>query len=135
MIKNERQYVRTSKLLAEWKANLDLLRSGTVPKTPKWLLEEQLVAATEEIKNLQSQIDEYESIRSGKRSLADLSLVDGLAQLLIGWRIQRHWTQRQLAEKTGIHENQIQKYENEDYRCASLDTIHRIAEALQDKAV
>jgi len=135
MIKNERQYTKTSKLLAEWKANLALMRTNPVPNAPDWLREEQVFAATEEIKNLQRQIDEYEAIRSGKQRLADLRFVDELPSLLIGWRIQRHWTQRQLADKLGMHENQIQKYENEDYRCASFETIHRVADVLRDQAV
>lgn len=135
MIKNERQYTKTYKLLAEWKANLSLMRTNPVPGTPDWLFKEQLFAATEEIKNLQKQIDEYEAIRSGKQRLPDLAVVDDLAAWLISWRIYRHWTQRQLAEKLGMHENQIQKYENEDYRCASLDTIHRVAEVLRDQSV
>jgi HTH-type transcriptional regulator / antitoxin HigA len=53
-------------------------------------------------------------------------------QLLISWRIARHWTQRQLADRLGMHENQIQKYEAEDYSCASLETITRIAAILKE---
>lgn len=111
MIKNEKQYKITLKLLAEWEANQALLLSHSVEKTPEWLYKEQLHAAKHEIKQLRAQVEEYDAIKSGKRKLPDLHVVQELPALLIHWRIRKHLTQKQLAERVGMHENQIQKYE------------------------
>lgn len=135
MIKNERQYKITQKLLAEWEANLALLLSKPVPGTPNWSYEEQVYAAKQEIKQLKAQIEEYKSIRSGKKKLPNLGIVRELPELLIGWRIRSHLTQKQLADKLGMHENQIQKYESQNYSCVSLDTMIKIAETLEQEAV
>lgn len=37
-----------------------------------------------------------------------------------------HLTQKDLATKLGLHENQIQKYERKDYDCASLETFREL---------
>ncbi|MBK9203699.1 MAG: helix-turn-helix transcriptional regulator [Candidatus Obscuribacter sp.] len=50
----------------------------------------------------------------------------------IRWRLHRNWTQRQLADRVGMHENLIQKYESENYRCVSRKTITKRAIALQE---
>ena len=45
-------------------------------------------------------------------------------------RIARGWTQRQLAEALGMAEQQIQRYEANDYRSTSLARLCDIANAL-----
>lgn len=135
MIKNEKQYKITQKLLAEWEGNLALLLSKPVPNTPDWLYQEQLYAAKQEIKQLRSQIEDYRDVKTGKKKLLNLCIARELPELLIGWRIRNHLTHKQLADKLGMHENQIQKYESQNYSCVSLDTIIKIAEVLEQEAI
>jgi HTH-type transcriptional regulator/antitoxin HigA len=53
-----------------------------------------------------------------------------LATLLIKARIAWAWTQRCLAERLGVAEQQIRRYESTGYRSASLTRICNVAEAL-----
>jgi DNA-binding XRE family transcriptional regulator len=130
MIKNEKQYKITSKLLADWEANLSLLVSSKMSKTPDWIYKAQVETAKHEIKQLKSQLKEYEDLKSGKQKLPDLGLVNDLPLLLIKWRIYRKLTQKELAELLGLYEQQIQKYEETNYSGASLATISKVAETL-----
>jgi len=53
-----------------------------------------------------------------------------LSTVLVKARIARGWTQRQLAEALGMAEQQIQRYEANDYRSTSLARLCDIANAL-----
>jgi HTH-type transcriptional regulator/antitoxin HigA len=53
-----------------------------------------------------------------------------LSTVLVKARVARGWTQRQLAEALGMAEQQIQRYEANDYRSTSLARLCDIANAL-----
>lgn len=131
MIKNEKQYKIARTKLEKWLKNLEQALSVRQPGVADWILREQLLGAEEQVNQLQTELKEYEEIASGKKTLPDPSLVDQIPWLLISWRIARRMTQRELAERAGIHENQLQKYEAENYRGASYNTIMHIAHVLK----
>lgn len=130
MIKNEKQYKITKKLLSQWEENLRLLLSGVGADRPEWLYKEWLRGTKEEIRQLKNQLKEYETTKAGKEKLPDLKVVEELPKLLVKWRIARRLTQKQLADKLHIHENQVQRYENSNYAGASLTTIRNVAHIL-----
>lgn len=134
MIKNEKQYKIAKANLEKWLKNLEIHKSVEQPGTPEWVIREQGISIVEQVKQLQSEIDEYEStVAAGLHALPDPQLVDDIPTLLIKWRIAQHLTQKELASLAGIHENLLQKYEQENYSGASLRTIQHIAHILKDK--
>lgn len=135
MIKNEKQYNSTKVKLQKWLATKEQALAGVAGEQPEWLVAEQLFGINEQIKQLTAEIEEYDETVSGKAKLPDPSLVSQIPLLLIKWRIARHWTQRDLAEQVGLHENQIQKYESENYGHASLQTVSKIAAALNPNKI
>ena len=54
-----------------------------------------------------------------------------LGDLLISLRKERGLTQAQLAEKLGIHQVVVARWESSKYATASLERIRRVADALQ----
>jgi DNA-binding XRE family transcriptional regulator len=102
---------------------------------PAWVVQEQGVGIAEQVRQLQAEIKDYEqTVEAGPKSLPDPQVaVSDLPVLLIKWRIAQHLTQRELATLAGIHENLLQKYEQENYSGASLRTIQHIAHILKDK--
>lgn len=132
MIKNEKQYKIAKSNLEKWLKTLEQVRTMAQPSTPKWVVREQLLGTEEQVRQLKAELKEYEDTASGKRPLPDPSLIDQIPFLLISWRIARQLTQRQLAEKAGIHENLLQKYEADNYGCASYNTIMHIAHVLKE---
>ena len=77
---------------------------------------------------LQEEVQRYERLRRGdKKELANLQ---ELGQILIGLRIVSGLTQRQLAERLGVHESQVSRDERNDYHGVTIDRANRIIEAL-----
>jgi HTH-type transcriptional regulator / antitoxin HigA len=132
MIKNEKQHKIANAKLNKWLKTQAQLRDTTIVKTD-WLAKEQAFGVQQQIKQLRAEITEYEQTAAGKRKLPELELVFEIPSMLIRWRIARHLTQRELAKRAGIHENQLQKYEAEHYGCASYQTIAHIAQVLQER--
>jgi len=133
MIKNEKQHKIAQSKLNKWLKTQAQLRDTAVVKKTDWLAKEQAFGVGQQIKQLRAEITEYEQTAAGKRKLPELELVSEIPSMLIRWRIARHLTQRELAERAGIHENQLQKYEAEDYGCASYQTIAHIAQVLRER--
>src|SRR5580700_4459798 len=115
MIKNERQYKIANAKLEKWLKTQKQLKKNQRNNIPDWLLAEQNFGTAQQIKQLKAEITDFENTAAGTKSLPDPSLVDEIPQLLISWRIARRMTQRELADRAGIHENLLQKYEAENY--------------------
>jgi len=63
--------------------------------------------------------------------LPPLDTINNVPELLISWRIAKNWTQKELSEKLGLAEQQVQKYERTDYATATLATLFKVAAALR----
>lgn len=62
------------------------------------------------------------------------SLIEVLPEMLIEERQRMGLTQKQLAERMGLKEQQIQRYESTRYQSASLRRLGEVAQALFDSA-
>ena len=72
---------------------------------------------------------EYESLKAGKFQWDSLSMVADLPSILIKARIARGLSQKDLAERIGLKEQQIQRYEATDYATANLSRIKEVVNA------
>ncbi len=77
---------------------------------------------------LEEEINAYEQIRRG--SFTAIKNLHGIGQLLIGARIYRGISQRELADQLGVHESQVSRDERNEYHGISVDRAGRIFEAL-----
>ena len=128
MITNEVQYRATKAHLERFEQASTNLAAKPGKRTKLEQLE--LDAVNAQADDLRAEIVEYERLRSGEQvSFAAGSLAE-LATVLVKARIARVWTQRQLAEALGMAEQQIQRYEANDYRSTSLARLCDIADAL-----
>jgi ribosome-binding protein aMBF1 (putative translation factor) len=130
MIKNERQYRITKREAERFEQTLERFSAerhkGIHPK----LVKAQRAAIESQIASLRAEISEYETLRRRKRKRVDATALEQLPQMLIQARIAAGITQKQLAEKLGLKEQQIQRYEATDYRSASLSRVIQIARAI-----
>jgi HTH-type transcriptional regulator / antitoxin HipB len=83
------------------------------------------------ISELKQEISEYEQLKSGNILTFSLGLIEDLPTTLIKARIAAGLTQKDLAEKIGVQEQQIQRYESNHYGSASFDRLRTIASALK----
>lgn len=128
MIANDRQYQQTRKKLADLDALILATEAGEAGDDE--FRDIQAAALQSQATDLRDEIEEYEALRDGGTTVIEASSLAGLADTLIKARIARGWTQRQLADRLGVAEQQVQRYESTDYRSANLARLCDIAEAL-----
>jgi len=128
VITNEVQYRATKAHLERFEeaaANIEA-RPGTRSKLERL----ELDAIRSQADDLRVELAEYDRLRTGELSTFDASSLEELSTVLVKARIARGWTQRQLAEALGMAEQQIQRYEANEYRSTSLARLCDVADAL-----
>ena len=132
MISNERQYRITKAQAARFSRTLHAIREGRgeAAGTHPLILKAQEEALSSQLADLQGELREYESLRAGEFRLESLAAVDEVPTVLIKARISQGLSQKALAERIGVKEQQIQRYEATDYASASLSRIREVASAL-----
>ncbi|AMU86003.1 helix-turn-helix domain-containing protein [Dehalococcoides mccartyi] len=132
MIKNERQYKITKAQMERLQQSLTEIESSSVKEKNihPLLLKAELEGINSQITDLRSEIQEYEELRAGHYAIPSLDTFAEFPLVLIKARIAQGFTQKELAERLGLKEQQIQKYESTEYASASLSRIREVAEAL-----
>ena len=129
MIQNEHQYKVTQTKLRELdqaSINLDINSSNL----SKRLLQAEKKGIQALIDRLQLEVVEYDDLKQ-QRTPIQISSIEELAIGLIKARISMGMTQKELATKIGVQEQQIQRYEDNKYASASLARLTEIAHALE----
>jgi transcriptional regulator with XRE-family HTH domain len=90
----------------------------------------EVMAVEGQLQELRGQLTEYDALREGRTPVGELSSLDDLPRLLVRARIAAGLSQRSLAERLGLKEQQIQRYESTDYGSASLSRLRQVAAAL-----
>ena len=129
MITNERQYRITkteAKKFADAVAHVDERCAHLDPILQRAMRE----SLESELEILREQLAEYEALRSGRIAVLELDSLTALPDALIRARIAGGLTQKELATRLGLKEQQIQRYEATRYAGASLERVQAVAEAL-----
>jgi HTH-type transcriptional regulator / antitoxin HigA len=132
MITNERQYKSTIaavRMLEDAIAQFDILKSiqsGIDPVIAK----AQIKSYESKLTDLVEQVKIFDKRRVGIDANFPFSSISELGEHLIGCRVARGWTQRQLADVLGVKEQQIQRYERDRYATISLSRLSIVSEAL-----
>jgi HTH-type transcriptional regulator/antitoxin HigA len=129
MITNEKQYRTTRTLAEKLRSSLaDLDR--TASDLPPILINAHREALDSQASELEADIAMYEDLRSGRVANFAAETFQDLPDILIRARIARGMTQKDLGDFIGVKEQQIQRYEAERYRSASLERLIEVAGAL-----
>lgn len=132
MITNSRQYRITRARLKKLRRAIDAFDITAVAKKSgsRALARAELDALRSEQENMAAQVREYDALASGTVDVVKATSLEELPLLLIKARIARGLSQRELAERLGMKEQQIQRYESEMFRSASLPRLAEVARAL-----
>lgn len=133
MIKNERQYRMAKAQVARFEEALTVfsaeLRNDR--KTHPRLLKAQRDAMQSQLESLRRELIEYEDLERGNVPPPDLEYISVVPRDLIRARIAAGLSQRELAERLRMPEQQIQRYEAKEYESVSLARISEVARVLQ----
>jgi HTH-type transcriptional regulator/antitoxin HigA len=134
IIQNERQYRIAKAHLAGFEGGLvandarDLrdLPANIDPGMPKLMHD----AIASEIEELRHQLDHYEKLRDGHITSREITSLREFPTALIEARIAAKLTQHQLADRIDVAEQQVQRWEANDYSGVNLTRLQDIADAL-----
>ncbi len=82
-------------------------------------------------RSLDGLLAEYEALRAGQVSVLELDSLADLPEALIRARIAAGLTQKNLAARLGLKEQQVQRYEATRYDGVSLGRVQAVADALE----
>ena len=129
MIKNERQYKITRSRADDVRNTIGELQRAPLPDGLQPEMRElQLDALRGTLGDLEAELTEYDVLHDA--TLIDATGIEQLPTALIRARIACGLTQRQLAERVGLHEQAVQRYEASDYSGVSFARLVQIATAL-----
>ena len=132
MISNERQYRITKAAAVKFRQALNelendaALQEGIHPR----LIQAQRDAAKSQLDELLEEIQEYERLKAGNVSVIEVGSFDEFPDALIKARIASGLSQKDLADRLHLKEQQIQRYEADRYASASLQRIQEVARAM-----
>jgi HTH-type transcriptional regulator / antitoxin HipB len=129
MIQNERQYKVTQTKLRELEQASAIIVTENASLHPRQILS-QTNSYNKIVETLQQEIAEYEQLKSGQVEKLQLVSLDDLPIAIIKARISSGMTQKDLAQKIGTQEQQIQRYEANHYSAISFDRLLKVADAV-----
>jgi DNA-binding Xre family transcriptional regulator len=132
LITNERQYKATKAAARRLQQGLD----AAGEREPGAEVRPRIHAAMQagirsQVEELEEQISEYERLRRGEVRARVFRTLSDLALALIEARIAARLSQKDLAKRLDIPEQQVQRYESTSYSGVSLARLQEVADALE----
>ena len=134
MITNEKQFRSTKASIDKLAEAFAALKAPAVD-LPVVLVKAKRAALRSQIDELEEDVRFYVDLRAGKISEFSAESLHDLPDILIQARIARGMSQKDLGDFLGLAEQQIQRYESDRYRAASLDRLTEVADALSVRIV
>ena len=125
MIKNERQLALSKRQLSNFVSAKQVLEKdiSCVTDDSEWIYDIQLNSIDSHIAELNNEIDRYEALKNQEISVAPISSLSDISRFLIELRIYKGLTHQQFADLLGMKEQQIQRYEANNYDSISLNRL------------
>lgn len=129
VIKTDREYEQTQRLLEQWRASGAKLRAsieaaGLSPEHVELCMAPHLTMQD----SLEGQLSWYDRARRG--DIIPLSSVSWIGMSLIALRIAKGLTRRELAELLEVDEAQVERDERDEYHGISVERAQRVIDAL-----
>jgi ribosome-binding protein aMBF1 (putative translation factor) len=129
MIANEVQRRVTQTAIREFEEALARL-DDHAKDSPDWVRKGMREGMESQLGDLREELAEYEALRAGQVREIELRSLTELPDALIRARIAAGLSQRDLARRLGMKEQQIQRYEATRYAGATLERVQAVADAL-----
>jgi len=130
MIKNERQFRITKAQAEKFERTIGGLMANPARNLHPALRKAEFEGLKSQLEDLKRELQEYQSLRSGKRRMIALDSIEDLPKTLIQARIAAGLSQEELARKLGLKPQQVQRYEATNYQSSSLQRVNQIVRVL-----
>jgi len=130
MIKNERQYRITKAQLDRFGDAIRQAEGAPEQGLDPLLKKAQLEALRSQYKELEAEVSAYEALQTGISHVVEVESFDELPSALIRARIASGLSQKELAERLRLKEQQVQRYEATNYAGASFSRLCEVVKAL-----
>lgn len=130
MIKNEREYRITHAQAEKFRRALEEFATEDAAAVPARLRKAQEDALRSQLEELDEDLAKFESLRRSSRRVIRAESFDEFPAALIQARVALGLSQRELAERLGVKEQQVQRYEATNYATASLARVAKVVAAL-----
>lgn len=128
MITNQRQYLVTQSQAERFRQALTAPAAPSLhPKAAKAMR----AGLRSQLDDLETELAEYDALREGKVTALEAESIVGIGAALIKARIVRNLTQKELADRLALAEQQIQRYEATQYRGVAAERLQQVADALK----
>jgi len=128
VITNQRQYLNTQAQAERFRQALATPDAeGLHPKAAKAMRD----GLRSQLDDLEAELAEYDVLRQGRVTTLESESIVGIGEALIKARIVRNLTQKELAERLSLAEQQIQRYEATQYRGVAAERLQQVADALK----
>ena len=129
MIKNDKQYMVTLGRIKEFGLMLEELEKNSDDSDPIFKKME-IDAIKGQLVKFNIEINEYDLLKKGSLRRIEVKSFSSFYEVLIKARIAKRWSHAELAKKINVKEQQIQRYEGNNYLSASMDRIGEVIAAL-----
>lgn len=128
MINNEKQYKISKKKVKELNEQIGRIYND-IDKHP--LRKELLITSLEVARNdIEKEIVVYESLKKDKKNTLKERLISELPTLLTEYKIISGLTQKEFAQKLGVKEQQLQRYEANNFKSVTFKNLLRFFELI-----
>jgi DNA-directed RNA polymerase specialized sigma subunit len=129
MIRNETEY---REAVARLKEERERLKTHRRTLRDAGLSEEEVKRVCDPMESfhlqLKEEVQSYERLSRGE--FGAFQNLHGIGQLLVGLRLAQGLSQRELAQRLGVHESQVSRDERNEYYNITLERASRILDAL-----
>jgi ribosome-binding protein aMBF1 (putative translation factor) len=98
--------------------------------SPDWVRTGMREGMESQLADLREELAEYDALRAGRVRQIELRALTELPEALIRARIAAGLSQKELARRLGMKEQQVQRYEATRYAGATLARVQAVADAL-----
>lgn len=129
MIKNEKQLKITKSNIKKFQEALQLLSKDVQDENSSLLYQLKIDSIKSQIEEMKDEVYDYEKLKAGKvnRLVANFQ---NIGEILIRGRLARGLNHKGMGKLLGVSQQQIQKYESENYGKASIEKVQKICEIL-----
>ncbi len=128
MISNQRQYLVSQSQAERFRQALATPdATGLHPKAANAMR----AGLRSQLDDLEAELVDYDALRDGRTTAFEAESIVAIGPALIKARIMRNLTQKELAERLHLAEQQVQRYEATQYRGVAAERLQQVANALK----